>query len=113
MRVRICTDGSEVIASIYLSKKDLEERTWARYAKVELRKEKNEGSSFECYSWTSEGHNDNEIILNYEYINGFVAATDPKSRELIRKLMEDREWLETVEKLKKFVDKYLERLLKQ
>jgi len=113
MKVRICTDRGEVISSIYLTKKDIEERTWAKYVKVELRKEKGEGSTFECFAWTSENHNDNEIILNYEYINGFVTSGKSDEREIIRKLIEDREWLETVEKLKKFVDKYLEQILKQ
>jgi len=112
MKVRICTDKSEVIASVFITKRDIEERTWAKHTKVELRKEKNEGS-FECYVWRSENHNENDVVINYEYVNGFVAASDPKSRELIKKLMEDREWVETVEKLKRFVDRYLEQVLKQ
>jgi len=113
MKVEICTDRNEVISYIHLTRKDVEERTWSKYVKVELRKEKREGSTFECYSWRSENHNDSEVILSYEYIDGFVEPGDEKLREIMKKLMEDKEWLETVEKLKKFVDKYLEQILKQ
>jgi len=113
MKIEICTDRCEVISNIYLTKMDIEERTWSKYVKVELRKEKREGSSFECYVWTSDSHDENGIVLHYEYINGFVEPSNSSMRIIMKKLMEDKEWLETVDRLKKFVDKYLEQILKQ
>jgi len=112
MKIKICTDKNEVISYIQLTKKDVKERVWSKYGKVELRKTGKEGD-FECFTWTSDGHNDNDIVLNYEYINGFVEPSNPNMRIIMKKLMEDKEWLETVEKLKKFVDKYFEQILKQ
>jgi len=100
MKIEICSDGFEVLASVSVTKKDLTERTWAKHAEIELRKVKREGrSGFDCYMWMSSEHDDNSIITIYEYIEGYLAD---KEKEVINELENDVEWKETINNLKRF-----------
>jgi len=114
MKIKVCTDGYEVATNIHVTKKDLIERTWAKYAEVELSKVKKDTASFyDCYEWESEGHVEDETILNYEYIDGFITSADSNEKDAIVTLRNDKEWQETVASLKKFALSMLNQNLKQ
>jgi len=67
---------------------------------------------FDCYVWSSEGHDDREAVALYEYIDGFVTGGDQNEEAIINTLRKDKEWKETVENLKKFAESMLNQNLK-
>jgi len=118
MKIRLCPQiyeygFIEVIVDVRLTKRDLEERTWAKHERVTLVKTKEDEISIPCFTWMSDRHNDKDLIVGYEYVEGYTYNNDvPKDeiKKIISVLENDKEWKETIENLKKFAISLLERL---
>jgi len=110
MKIEVCTDKKHVLTSIELTRKDIEERAWAKYIDIELNEQKSDSSStYECYMWRSDDHSEGNIILEYEYIEGYLTNCNID----ISKLESDSEWKETIDNLKKFALSMLNKDLNQ
>jgi len=74
MKIRICIfdrkyRSVEVVADIELMKRNLEEKTWSKYGKVELTKAKRDDLT--CCKWRGNGHRDENSIVGYEVVKGY------------------------------------------
>ena len=119
MKIEICYTPLGLGYSIVLTKKDIEERTWAKYKKVELIK-KQEGT-IKCLMWGSPNHDDSDEIIGWdtgEYqivvemrmnrgtkdIKYELRISKEEFEKLVKELENDSEWKETIENLKRFAE---------
>jgi len=120
MKVTVCpwfyeSGHVEIIVDITLTKKDLEERTWSRYEKVVLTKSKDD-KVLPCYEWKSDDHRDDDFLISFEYSEGYrykMEMAKEEAKKIISVLESDKEWIESIEKLKKFAKELLEKMKKQ
>jgi len=119
MKIEICVFNNniylEVTSSIELTKRDIEERVWTKHEKVELvrvKREKMDEIGAKCYQWRTENHKDDDFIVRYEYSEGYnVFLNDENEKKRIISMLEgDKEWRETIEKLKIFAFNLFEKI---
>jgi len=122
MKIEICIFNNnvyaEVTTTIELTKKDIEERTWTKHEKVELvrvKKEKLDEAGVKCYQWKTKGHKDDDFVVRYEYSEGYnvFLNDDDERRRTISMLENDKEWKETVERLRRYTIQLLNNVLSQ
>jgi len=119
VKIEICIFNNnmyaEVVASVELTRKDLENRAWTRHEKVELvrvKREKMDEAGVKCFQWKNEDHDENNFVIRYEYSEGYNVFLEDgnEGRKIVSALENDKEWKETIEKLKKFVTSMYEKI---